>query len=73
VRFFTDYFLHKLTPTIKGALASDGGSYRLCQVTGLGSGQNSEVLEQCAGSRGPEIAAGSERGQPSLLRAETSK
>lgn len=34
--FFTEYFLQKLMPVIKGALAFDEGSYRLCQVHKLG-------------------------------------
>lgn len=31
-KIFSEYFLQKLTPMIKGPLAFDGGSCRLCQV-----------------------------------------
>lgn len=65
--FFTEYFLQKLMPVIKGALAFDGGSYRLCQVYKLGLDHEAQK-SQPHGRR-----AGSERDRPSLLGADTTR
>lgn len=80
MRFFTEYFLQKLTPKIKGAWASDGGSYRLCQVHMLGWDQHKTTkrwkdvqAHEAQKSQPHWRGAGSEGDQPSLLGAETSK
>ena len=65
-------------PMIKGALAFDGGSYRLCQVHMLGWDQHKTTkcwqdaqAHEAQKSQPHWRGAGSERDQPPLLVAET--